>query len=47
MIPANIRFKFYEKREDVVLENKFSCMPIRMPLAESMDQAYGVMSKAT
>lgn len=43
MIPANIRFRFYEKREDIQLENKFSCIPIRMPLTNNMDEAYGLM----
>jgi len=35
-IPANIRFKPYQKREDVKLENKFAAIPLKLPIVESM-----------
>jgi NRPS condensation-like uncharacterized protein len=28
VIPANIRFKFYPTREEVILENKFAALPL-------------------
>lgn len=40
ILPANIRFKFYEKYEDIKLENKFSAIPITMPLFSKMTDAY-------
>ena len=40
MIPANIRFQFYPTREEVKLENKFSSIPVILPLTDSMEQAY-------
>ena len=36
LIPANIRFKFYPTKEEVVLENKFAAIPIVVPLTETM-----------
>ena len=44
-IPANIRFKFYPTVEKVKLENKFSCIPIVMPLCENMEKALPKVSK--
>ena len=35
-MPANIRFGFYKKREDIVLENKFTCLTLRVPLTDNM-----------
>lgn len=37
MIPANIRFKFYETREDVKLENKFAAIPLKVPVTKTME----------
>jgi hypothetical protein len=34
MIPANIRFKFYEKYEDIKIENKFAALPVTLPLVK-------------
>jgi hypothetical protein len=38
-IPANIRFKFYPTFDKVKLENKFSAMPLILPLAATMQDA--------
>ena len=46
-IPANIRFAFYAKREDVKLENKFSAVPIVLPLCDSMESSYKPIKKIT
>ena len=35
-MPVNIRFNFYETRDDVKIENRFSIMPLRIPLFEDM-----------
>ena len=40
MIPANIRFQFYPSRNDIKLENKFSSIPVILPLTDSMQSAY-------
>lgn len=40
VIPANIRFKFYPTREEIVLENKFAGIPITVPLSSSMQESY-------
>ena len=47
LIPANIRFKFYETPADVKLENKFASLPLAIPLAETMKDAYGPIGKVT
>ena len=47
VIPANIRFEFYKSREDVKLENKFSVLPIRIPLIKTMEEAYPKIKKVT
>jgi len=36
LLPANIRYSFYQTKEDVKLENKFAAIPIRMPLISNM-----------
>lgn len=46
-IPANIRFKFYPTPEDVKLENKFAAIPLTVPLAPSMEEAYPIVKKAS
>ena len=46
-IPANIRFKFYARRENVKLENKFAAMTIRAPLTENMESAYKPIKQVT
>lgn len=35
-MPVNIRFNFYKTREEVKIENKFSIMPLRIPLSQNM-----------
>lgn len=47
LIPANIRFKFYENADDVKIENKFSGVPIVMPIVSTMEEAYGKIGKIT
>ena len=47
LIPANIRFKFYPTREQVVLENKFAAIPIIVPLTETMESSYEKIKKVT
>lgn len=46
-MPGNIRFGFYKKREDVKMENKFTAMPLSVPLTENMESAYGAIKEAT
>lgn len=36
VIPANVRFKFYATRDDIILENKFSAVPLKIPLLDDM-----------
>ena len=47
VIPASVRFEFYPKREDVKLENKFSAIPIILPLSDTMEEAYPKIKKAS
>ena len=47
VIPANIRFKFYPTREDVVLENKFAALPLQWPVTDDMASAYPAIQKCT
>jgi len=47
VIPANIRFKFYPTREQVVLENKFAAIPLNVPLTETMESSYEKIKKVT
>ena len=42
-----MRFQFYPKREDVILENKFSAVPLEIPLTESMEKSYETVKKVT
>jgi len=35
-----MRFNFYPSREEVKLENKFSAIPMKLPLTDSMEKAY-------
>lgn len=46
-IPANIRFKFYPTPDDVKLENKFAAIPLTVPLAPSMEEAFPLIKKAS
>lgn len=46
-IPANIRFRFYPTPEEVKLENKFAALPLTVPLAPTMEQAYPLVKKAS
>lgn len=47
MIPANIRWALYPKREDVKLENKFTAIPLKIPLCPDMPSAYKEIQKVT
>jgi len=39
-LPANIRWKMYETKEDVKLENKFAGIPLTVPLVSNMKDSY-------
>ena len=47
VMPANIRFSFYESREKIKFENKFAVMTFQVPLTSSMDSAYEKIKKVT
>lgn len=47
VIPANIRFEFYKTRDDVKLENKFSAIPLVVPLTPEMKSSYKQVSVVT
>lgn len=44
LIPANIRWKMYQTSADVIPENKFAAIPLKMPLVENMKDSYGPIS---
>jgi len=44
-MPVNIRFNFYKTPEEVKIENRFSIMPLRIPLCDSMQGSYKTMNK--
>ena len=46
-MPANIRFQMYPNREAVIPENIFACLPLKMPLVSTMQEAYKPMKKLT
>ena len=46
-MPANIRFGLYKTRDDVRLENKFTAVPLTMPLYENMEGAYTGVRKVS
>lgn len=45
VMPANIRFKFYETRESLRLENIFTAIPVRLPMTENMIDGYTPVRK--
>lgn len=47
VIPANIRFKFYPTRKQIILENKFAGIPLNVPLTTSMQDSYTKIKKVT
>lgn len=47
MLPANVRFKWYNTRADIKLENKYAPLPIILPLIKNMEDAYEPISKVT
>lgn len=47
VIPCNIRFKLYETRDDIKLENKFAALPLVLPLTDSMEQGYDQVKKVS
>ena len=47
VIPANIRFEFYKSRDHMKLENKFSVLPLRIPLIKTMQEAYPKIKEVT
>lgn len=40
VMPANIRFSFYESREKIKLENQFAVVPLRVPIMPTMAESY-------
>ena len=46
-VPAGTRFYFYPTRQDVKAENKFTAIPLLVPLCNSMKDSYKVISKVT
>jgi hypothetical protein len=47
VMPANIRFGFYPSREKVKYENKFTAVPLQIPLTKSMSTAYDKVKSVT
>ena len=46
IMPANIRYDgMYKTREEVKLENKFTAIPMRIPLISDMENSYEKMRK--
>ena len=46
-LPANVRFEFYQKYQDIKLENKFSVIPLTIPLKKTMQEAYPVVTEVS
>ena len=47
-MPGNIRFKFYNTKEEVKFENKFTVLPVNsLPLESSMENAYKTVTQVT
>jgi hypothetical protein len=42
LIPANIRFRMYQNKNDARMENKFAGLPLRVPLLQSMSECHKV-----
>lgn len=40
LLPANVRYKFYQTADEVKLENKFSALPLQVPMVANMKDAY-------
>ena len=47
VIPANIRFKHYETFEEVKFENKFTVVPLTIPLHGEIEVALNEIPKIT
>jgi hypothetical protein len=47
LLPANIRYKFYETKADVKCENRFSALPIRVPILAKMKDSHVQIKKLT
>ena len=45
VMPANIRFGFYETRQSLKLENIFTAIPVKLPMTASMEEGYGPVRK--
>ena len=45
VMPANIRFGFYETRESLKLENIFTAIPVKLPMTSSMESGYAPVRK--
>ena len=40
VIPTNIRLQFYNTKKDVKMENKFTAIPLKIPLYSHISDAY-------
>lgn len=47
LIPANIRWHHYYKREDVKQENKFAPIGVHLPLKQDLQEAFKAAKAAT
>jgi len=47
VMPANIRFSLYKTRDTIKFENKFTAVPLSIPMTHSMSSAYDKVKKTT
>ena len=47
IMPTNLRFKFYETKEEVKMENKYTAIPLTVPLTENMQGSYQTIKNTT
>lgn len=47
VIPAAVRWEFYQTFESVKLENKFAAFPVKIPLVEDLEEAIPQIQKVT
>ena len=47
MIAANIRYSIYKNKESIKLENKFTGIPLKIPLVTNMKNGYKRIQEAT
>lgn len=47
VMPANIRFSLYKSRDQIRFENKFTAVPLQIPMTHSMSSAYKKVKATT